>query len=192
MILSSNSSFRSSMLCGLYLRTCPIEKILDGVVFGRFGRRDLYIETQSSKVVAKGFSHIICRPRGANPTTTSLCCSSNTQMNAPSTPAGTSSPLLAFARLSNSHFRNALQSSNPCPSVGPALPQMYFSPSCFRLYATGSATATIMPFVDSAVALAYALPREPAPMMRSRGGFADMAGRGGAGRDSPSSTGESA
>jgi len=49
-----------------------------------------------------------------------------------------------------------------------------------------------MPFVDSAVALAYALPREPAPMIRNRGGFADISGRGGAGRDSPSSTGDSA
>ena len=154
MILSSSSNFRNNMLCGLYLKTWPIENTLDGMVFGRFGSRDLYIETQSSKVVAKGFSHIICRPRGANPTITSLCCSSSTQMKAPSTPSGTSSPLLAFARLSSSHFRKAFQSSNSCPSAGPAFPQIYFSPSSFLLYVIGSATATIKPFVDSSVALA--------------------------------------
>jgi len=58
---------------------------------------------------------------------------------------------------------------------------MCFSPRWFRLYAIGSATATMIPFVDSPVALAYAWPRDPAPMIRIRGGFADMAGRGGAG-----------
>ena len=52
--LSSSNNFLSSILCGLYLKTWPIEKILDGVVFGRFGRRDLYIDTQSSKLVANG------------------------------------------------------------------------------------------------------------------------------------------
>lgn len=71
---------------------------------------------------------------------------------------------------------------------------MYSSPSLSRLYFIGSATATTTPFEALPVALAYELPRDPAPMMRIRGGFADIAGRGGAGRRSTSlsTVGESA
>lgn len=141
-----------------------MQNIFDGVVGDRFGSIAWYIETRSSNVVANGFSHMIWRPRCANPRITSLWFSSSTQMKTVSTPSGTTSSLEALLRLSPSQATNWFQFSTCCPSE--SLPQMYISPIRFRFDAIGSATATTMLFVDCLIALAYAEPREPAPKIR--------------------------
>lgn len=46
---------------------------------------------------------------------------------------------------------------------------MYLAPNCLRLNLIGSATAATVPSPESWSALAYELPRDPAPMIKNRG-----------------------
>ena len=70
------------------------------------------MSTQAERVVARGFSLIMWRFRGAREVMIEACCSSRVHMKMPSIPSSTFSPLLSLVRLSFSYCRKSFQSAN--------------------------------------------------------------------------------
>jgi hypothetical protein len=64
--LTSLTNFLSKTLCGLYLNTCPTPNTVFRPKTSHYLLMVPRISIQSSKLVASGFSHIICSPSGAS------------------------------------------------------------------------------------------------------------------------------